>query len=253
MTIEEMKRIIALLALLALAGCGAGEFSGAGGGMLAVRVRHAASFNPNIEHGRIEMYRVTVDGEGMERPIVATFDGNAEEGIVSGVPTGDNRTVAVEAVNPNDAVIRAGEAFGVKVNGGVTEVPVDMEAVPIFTNIASGNTIDNTRLVFKLFSDPSNPVEVLEYEGDEQTALVDASTNLSEIYLDQSTGLGKFAPLPIRPGKREFEVRDMLTGRSHRAIVLMIDGTHRRPAPLVSTTAVGEGLSGCSAPWCAAL
>ena len=252
MTVEEMKRILALLALLALAGCGLDQSGGLGGGALAIKVTHARSFDPDTEHGRIERFRVAVSGEGIESPITAFFDGSAEEGIVSGVPTGKGRTVEVDAINPNEVVIRAGEAEGVKVDGGVNEVDVDMEAVPIFMNIASGNTIDNTRLVFKIFSDPTNPVEVREMADGVERALVDAATSVSEIRLDQSTGTGRFAPALIDPGRREFEVKDMVTGRSHRVSVLVLDGTLRRPAPLVSAAATGDEGSSCSAPWCAA-
>ncbi|MBN1282868.1 MAG: hypothetical protein JXA24_03755 [Proteobacteria bacterium] len=251
MTAEEMKRILALLALLALAGCGADPWQGSGGGALAVTVKNAASFDPAAEHGRIVSYRVSVSGEGIEEPIVALFDGGADGGVVAGVPVGEGRTVAVEAVNPNEAVIRAGESFGVKVGGGLTEVEVEMEAVPIFTNIAEGNAVDNTRLLFRIFSDPSNPVVVHEISHGADTALVDASTSLAELYLDESTGMGRFAPALMEPGRRSFEVRDLVSGRSSAASVLVLDGTRRRPAPLVAATGAERDVVLCSAPWCA--
>jgi len=250
MNSEEIKRILTLLALLALVGCAAPS-GDSGGGAIAIKVTNAASFDPSAEHGRIEMYRVTVTGEGIDAPVIAEFSSEVEEGVVSGISTGDGRTVAVEAVNPNGVSIRAGEAFDVEVGGGITEVTVTMEAVPIFTNVAEGNTIDNTRLVFKIFSDPANPVAVREYSGESMRALIDASTSLTEIHLDLSTGMGKFAPALMDPGVRDFAAVDLVTGRTHRVKVLVVDGAGRRPAPLVSATGADERFYGCSAPWCA--
>ncbi len=248
MDAKEMKRIILLLSLLALAGCGLGE--GGQGSGVAVRVTKAASFDPSIEHGRIERYVVSISGEGIDAPITGEFPGDTEEGVVEGVPAGGDRTVEVRAMNPNGVAIRGGEAFGVSVGGGITEVSIELESIPIFTNIADGNTIDNTRLVFRIFSDPANPVIVEEADGP-ASPLVDASRGVPELYLDESTGMGTVAPGLIEPGEHSFAVRDAVTGRSHAVDVRLVDGTGRRPAPLVSAAATEAGIGACSAPVCA--
>lgn len=248
MTIQEMKRILILLSLLALAGCSGGNMSG--GGMIALKVMSAGGFSSNAEHGRIEKYRVTVTGEGIEAPIEAEFPGDAEEGVVGDIPIGNDRTVEVRALNPNDVAIREGEAHEVKVGGGTTEVSITLEAVPIFTNIAAGNTIENTRLVFKIFSDPANPVIVEEIIGAEVSPMIDASTNLAEIHLDESTGLGRIAPVLMEPGKRVFAVRDLVTGRTHKVDVTVVDGTGRRPAPIVAGGIADANVMSCSAFAC---
>lgn len=251
MDMNELKRILFLLGLLALAGCGAQGSDGASGNGIAIKVMSAKSFNPGIEHGRIEAYRVTITGDGISPSITAEFEGDATEGVIDDVPTGEDRTVSVTAINPNDIGIRAGEAEGVKVGGGLTEVSVKLEAVPIFTNVATGNTIDNTRLVFKIFSDPQNPIVVEELGHAGVSPLIDASSNVSELYLDESTGMGRLAPLLMEPGKRRFVVRDIVTGRSHEVSVRIVDGTGARPAPMVSSTDIRAGASRCVAPMCA--
>jgi hypothetical protein len=248
MTREEMKRILILLTLLALAGCG-GNMSGGSG--IALKVMSVGGFSSNAEHGRIDKYRVTVTGEGIESPIEAEFPGDAEEGVIQDIPTGEDRTVEVRALNPNEVAIREGEAYEVKVGGGITEVPITLEAVPIFTNIAAGNTVENTRLVFKVFSDPINPVIVEEQIGAGFTPMIDASTSLAELYLDQSTGLGRIAPALMEPGERVFAVRDLVTGRMHRAGVTLVDGTGRRPAPIVPGGVADANVMSCSAFACA--
>lgn len=250
MDVEEMRRIIYLLALLALAGCGA-PLDGADGGGLAVRVKSAAAFDTTIEHGRVVSYRVIVEGEGIDVPIAAEFPGDAEEGVIEGVPAGEGRTVRVEAINGNGARIREGEAFGVRVGGGMNQVEVVLEAVPIFTNLAQGNAVENTRLVFKVFSDPANPVIVEEGSGGGVTALIDAATNVAELYLDQSTGTGRLAPVLMEPGERTFSVRDAVTGRSNSVGVRVVDGTAARPAPLVSLGIAEGDYFGCGGSNCA--
>ncbi len=247
-----MKRMILYIIFIALlAGCGENSDEMATGGMLALKVIKASNFNPAIDHSIIQSYRVSISGQGIDPPIVAEFEGGATEGVIEGVHTGKGRTVTVEATNANGAVIHAGEAFDVKVSGGITEVPVRLESVPIFTNIADGNTIDNTRLVFKVFSDPKNPIAIEERAEDESMALIDASTNSEEIYLDESTGMGRLAPAVMEPGERTFVVKDLITGRLSMAKVLLVDGTGRRPAPTVTAAFSGPGVRACSSPLCA--
>lgn len=239
MDAERIKRLLALLALLALAGCGGGEF-GQGGGALAIKVTGAQSFNPNIDHGVIDRYRVTVEGTDIEKPVVAEFEGHAEEGIVEGVPRGDDRLVSVKAINLNGVVIRAGESPGVHVGGGITDVDVALEAVPIFTNLASGNVVENTRLVMRIFADPAHPVAVEDVFGPSPEVLADASSGLSQIYTDRSTGRGMLVPALLPPGEHRFVIRDVLTDRSSQVSVLLLPGADRRPAPFVAAGSTGR-------------
>jgi hypothetical protein len=234
-----------LLILLAAAGCGGKGGAAPGEGSLAVAISGARSFNPNIEHGKIAKYVVTIAGEGIASPIVAEFSGDAAEAVIDGVPTGEGRTVVVTAHNPNDATIRAGEAYNVEVDGDLTEVPVAMQAVPIFTNIADGATVDNTRLVFKVFADPAHPAAIEERGESERQVLVDASTSSPQVVLDLATGLGRHAPALIAPGEHRFAIVDLATGRESEAAVLLVDGTGRRPAPIVSAAMAMPRVRAC--------
>lgn len=223
---------------IAIAGCGSapqGE-----GGAIAVEVIGAQSFNPRIAPGGIERFAVMIEGPGIATPLTAEFPGDAAGGIIEGVPVGSGRIIAVQAINANGAAIRAGEAHGVEVDDGLTNVAVELEAVPIFTNIADGAFIDNTRLVFRLFSDPAHGV-VIDGEANGMTeALADASTGAVEIQLDASTGLGRCAPTPLPPGEYRFTVRDAVTGRSSVATVRLLDGSRQRGAPFVTAAQSGS-------------
>lgn len=199
-----------------------------------MKVIGAKGFNPRIAPGRVERYAVKIEGPGIASPIVAEFPGDAESGLVEGVPVGDGRVVSVTAMNANAATILAGETPGVEVDDGLTTVEIALEAVPIFTNLADGAAVDNTRLVFRLFSDPAHPVVVEEMGGGDAAALADASTGGTEIALDASTGLGVLAPVPLAPGDHRFSVRDVATGRSSSAEVRLLDGARRKGAPFVA-------------------
>jgi hypothetical protein len=204
-------------------------------GVLKLAVTGSKSFNPKIDHGRIVTYRVTLSGDGIDPPIVATFDGGATEGVIDGIPTGSNRQIAVDAINPNDLTIRQGEKADVTVEGGKTaDVEVNMEEVPIFTNVTEGSIIENTRLIFQIFSDPTNHVVVEDISNDASAALADISTMATEISLDTSTGLGRMAPALQPTGEHKYKVSDVNTGRSSVVTVKILDGTKRKGAPFVA-------------------
>ena len=240
-----MKNIIIILInLIFLTSCGGSSLSMGDGGALKLIVKGAVSFNPNVEHGKIVSYRVTVKGLGMPAPVVAEFSGDAAEGVVTGIPIGEDREVIVEAINPNDLVIRQGEKQNVEIESGkVAEAEIILEPVPIFANIADGNTINNTRLIFSIFSDPSGHVVVEEITNNISAALVNASTSMPEVNLDAVTGLGKMAPEIQPPGQHSYQVKDLNTGRSSIINVVLVDGSKRKAAPFFAAGELGFNFS----------
>lgn len=223
--------------LIFLVSCGGGSGSNASSicdgkcGVVGLVVRSAKSFNPGTEHGRIVSYRVTITGDGIASPIVAEFDGTATEGRIDGVPVGSDRQVAVDAVNPKGLVIRQGET-PVDIEGdGVANAEVTLESVPIFANIADGNIIDNTRLIFQLFAEPSGDIVVEDVTGGSSLALADASAADTAVNLDASTGMGRLSPVLQATGQHRYQVRNIVTGRSSVITVDVADGTKRRGAP----------------------
>lgn len=239
MSDAEVKRILAILGLMAIAGCGGdaslGDRPGGGGGMLTLRLDGAKAFDPSIAAARIEGWGVRIEGEGIEDAIVALFPGDAAEGVIEDVPEGRGRRISVEAFNVNGAVVRAGEAAGVAVEG-MTDVAIQLESVPVFVNVADGGAVDNTRLVLRLLSDPAHMVAVEDSGG---RPVADADTNADIVSLDAATGLGRLAPRLLPPGPHTFVARDLANGRTARVDVNLLDGTKRRGAPLAS--AVGAG------------
>jgi len=215
--------------------CGGGDSSYLNTGSIQATVTNSKSFNPNISHGRIGRYKMTVTGSDFEMPVVAYFDGASKSGTVDGVPVGRGRTIKVEAINSNNQTVRGGEAYDLQIGKNqVTEADVNMDPVPIFTNVANGNVIPNTRLKMQVYSDPNDPVVIEDNCDGDLSLMLDVSTGDTEIFPNPSTGLAQFRPPLVLAGAHEFTVKSSLTGRSTTVRVRVTDGEKNSPAPLYS-------------------
>lgn len=232
-----------LIFIFTSCGSGGGAFSSAENAIV-VSISNSKSFDPNIEHSRILKYRVVVEGDGIAEPIEAEFPGDAEEGVIENVPAGSGRMVKVSALNANEKVIRAGEACCVQVGEGIADVSVDLESVPIFTNLKDDASVDNTRLVFRIFSDAGEAVAVENAGSGNGAAVADANTGIPEVMFDNSTGLGSIAPVVMPAGEYKFRVKNLKSGRGSEIAVHLLDGERKRPAPFFAS---GFSSSGASA------
>lgn len=207
---------------------------GSGSGKVALAISGAKSFNPSITPGQIVQYEITVSGEGFD-PVKTVIPGDATEATVEGIPTGAHRMVHVAAVNPNQQKIREGEATDVEVpDDAVTEVPITLQAVPVITNVAEGAYVANTRLRFRIYSDPASLVELTSATGETSVALTDVVENRPAVATDAATGLATFVPPKLAPGDYLLTVRDAKTGRKSQVTVVVTDGGRERAAPLKS-------------------
>jgi len=237
-----MSSVILLFAILMIASCGGNSgssnsstYSSNNTGTIKAIVTGSKSFNPNISHGKIVKYKITITGEGIEAPVVAEIDGTADSGTVEGVPSGDERTVRVEAINPNELSIRDGEVSGVHVSSGETEdVEITLESVPVFANIKSGASIPNTRFIVRVFSDPKDPVMVEDEFGGSIAAMTDVSTSGIEISPNVVTGIASISPALLSVGEHSLTAKNYRTNRSSNVIVRIIDGTKQKGAPFFS-------------------
>ncbi len=232
----KLEHFIILVMLSLFVGCGSpGSGKGVEGeGVLSIKVSGIPSFDANIEHGMIDMYRITISDSDIEGNIVAEFSGDADEGVVEGVPTGRGRQIVVEAINQNGEIVRIGEVYDVDVGSGMNDVEVWLDSVPVFANLRDGGVVQNTRLRIRLFSDPSHSVIVDAISDGETSTMTDVSSNLSEIYSDESTWQGSLSPGLLAPGEFSFMARDLTIGRGADISLTLIDGDDAKPAPLFS-------------------
>lgn len=239
---DKYERIIVLLTtacLLTACGGGAGvptmvTSPGTGSGQVALIITGAKSFNPSITPGQITQYEITVSGEGFD-PVKTVVAGDATEATITGIPTGVHRMVHVAAVNPNQQMIREGEATDVEIpSDSVAEVPIVMQAVPVITNVADGAYVPNTRLRFSIYSDPASLVELTSGTGETSAVLTDVVENRPTVATDATTGVAAFVPPKLAPGDYLLTVRDSKTGRKSQVNIVVTDGSRERAAPLKS-------------------
>lgn len=241
-----LLNIIVLFVVAGIAGCADGhrvtlsECSDGSCGDVRLVVYGSKSPAALSPHGKVKVYRVSITGPGLEGRLMADFPGDADEGVIENIPAGDDRLIVVQALNGQDLKIREGETDGVRIPGGsMAEVDVVLEAVPIFVNLRDGAIIENTRLIFQIYSESSVPAVIEDVFDEASRVLADASTNVPEISVDRATGLGRMAPSVLDPGTHTFTVSDAATGRSNVVSVRLLDGSTRKPAPLLAGSDVG--------------
>lgn len=206
-------------------------FTAQGGGLL-LSVKGAE--NAQLSGKRaVARYRITVSGPGISEPLQREIEGSAAEAVIDGIPAGESRVIALEAINADGTIVRSGEALGIAIFGGeMTSAEVHLAAHPLVLNINDGNAIENTRLILRIASDPGDSIAIQSESasGDEQ--LIDASTSLPTFALDSSSGEGTFAPALIAPGTYRLTVRSLSTDKSTTVNFVVLDGWRRRGAPL---------------------
>ncbi len=238
-----MKRgISSLFMILFFASCGAGGGNAhSGGGSVGLKiVGHEASDAELTDYLPSE-YVVTITGDGIEAGITAKFDGDVSEGSIDAVPAGDDRTVAVEAVNARGVKIKSGAAHGVAVGDGQTDIEVEMKYHPIFANLADGGTVENTRFMMKVLADPSSFVRVAAQRIDDQNAsefsISDEPTADDLFQADEVSWGFAVSPPIMEPGRYRFSAIDDISALYSSVEIRIVDGRGLIPAPLVGLTA----------------
>ncbi len=220
----QSRFIIILFSFAFLIAC-----SGSGGGgarvngkNLSLTVSGSRSFNPNIPSGQISYYQMTLTAADLATPFVAKFDGSAESAQMLGVPTGTDRTLLIEAINPNGLVIRRGKKEGVSIVGGQsTAVDIVMNSVPIFTNISNNSKVAGNRLQFDIFGEPNSKLQVSEVTADGNTSISDSVNDSA--WVDTSNVQGAFSvdPAAFSYGLHTFEVCDEETHESSQVEMML--------------------------------
>jgi len=228
--------------LMPILSCGSGNSRQgvSSGGVIKLNIKSDEIYSGEMDIGKPASYHVEIANGDSDAPIVGEFSGDAKEGVIKGVPIGVGKIITVSAKNGKGQIIRNGIAKGIKILSGINDVDVDIKSVPIFTNISDGSVVDNTRLVFRIFSEPNHDVSI-EDVSNGNAALPDISTGRSDVQSDISTWMASLSP-PLPPaGKHTFRVKDLSNGEYSEVSVKLLDGTRMRPAPLMSASASKKG------------
>ncbi|MDO8518920.1 MAG: hypothetical protein Q7T11_02005 [Deltaproteobacteria bacterium] len=224
-----MRKTFLILALLA-ASCD----SGGNGEMtfqsknLALTVTNSRSFNPDIIHGKIDHYQITVTGTDLNIPFTTRIAGESASATMMGIPTGTDRTITIEAFNPNSLVIRRGKKEGVSIiPGQFSHVEIAMLTVPIFTNVADRGAVSNSRLDFEVFGEPDSKLGIYEMDGEEEAAALADFTGRTLLNTKDDEGLFIHSPGNLSQGLHAFKVADMETGESSSVRLTVYEATTR--------------------------
>jgi hypothetical protein len=166
---------------------------------------------------------------------VREFSGDTSEGVINDVPTGGDRQVFVEARNENSRVIFEGERSEVRVSGGMNDVEMSLEQVPIFANLYDGSVVHNGRLRLEIFSEPDVPLVIVRSGAGGESAVVDAAASTAEFSTSASSWMASVSPVNIPEGRQFFTITNLTNGRSS-SIELRVVGSSGIPAPLAAAS-----------------
>lgn len=233
-----MKIKILFFLLFLFAACsGGGEGDvGISGRNLAITAINSRSFNPDVVYGQIDYYQLKVTAPDLKIPFVARFGGGVDSAKMAAIPTGADRTLTIEAFNPNGMVIRRGKKEGVSIiPGEYSHVEIVMHSVPIFTNVADKSAVCSTSMEFKVFGEPGSRLEILEKVGrDAEEPVKDRATSRALVNTAPEDGLFEHLPEKLELGVHAFVVRDMDSEESSAVTLTLYQATVRPGIALVS-------------------
>lgn len=237
----RFNKFIPVLFLLAACSEG-GENAGYGNKNLAITISGSQSFNTKVVHGEIDYYQITVSSPDIDRPIVQKIDGKSKNASLVGIPSGENYTVTVEAINPNGMTIRRGKKEGVTVETGqFSKVDLAMVSVPIFINVTNQSAITGNRLVFKIFAEPESHLQIWRGKTEADTILTEEGSGLA--FVDTTTnkdGLYAFDPGVLDYGVHTCRLEDIDSGEASQILMTLYEPTIRPGVGLVSAGKVGS-------------
>lgn len=225
-----MKKIYCLAFLVVATNCGSSDNSmNLEGPHIALSVKQSKSHNPQISHGQIDHYTLTVTAPDLKIPFTHVFGGDAETGKITDIPIGSKRTLTMEAVNINQQVIRRGRAEGIDIVPGMfSTVEIVMHTVPIFVDIKDKSAVADRRLQFKLFGEAGSELGLVEeVNSAEAKNLVDQNTGRAAIDTSNREGLFTFTPQTMNQGLHFFKVLDVKNGEESTLAVSLYEQTVR--------------------------
>lgn len=261
-TVSLKKSLVLLLSLasIPIAGCGGSEE-----GWISLEVRNsrapaglaALSVGPTSSNKLIGVtrFKVTVTGVGIPAPIEVSADGSAAGMQIDGIPSGEGRSVLIEALNQEGTVIRRRKIDGIEVVPEVvTPVRTSLNTIPLIMNLRPGSVVLSRNLKLIGFGEPGTSIRIDAATSSESVPLNRSAGPASLVVSPAaSTGLFEFTP-PANTllGKQTITLTDEASGESSSIGIYVVRGGNR-PGHRINTAAayrpiatVGTGLGGRS-------
>lgn len=203
-------------------------------------------FNPNIDHGVVQYYKVTIVSQNQPQPLVQYFRAGTEKAEFLGFPHGDVLQVTIDIVNANGMVVRRGRSQEIVIQKGqILPVEIFVNNVPIFANVKNGATVIHNRFLPKIFA-PGEITFQLEDEFSNQVYLLqdEFSQDFSfSISTDIPTSIRPIFIKTLEPGFHGLTVEDPATEERTEIEIQVVAGTNRKVLPTTAGAYVGSMVS----------
>lgn len=233
---RRMNRHSILLGLMVMVGCGAGSVDiGHDGthGQLKVALPSTSDF-PSVM--AIREYRVTISADDMPEPLVATSPVETSTSVtIPNIPAGSSRHLVVAALNSAGQTVREGEALLDIVAGQTAKADIDLDVVPVVTNLINGAYRPKDRLWLDVLTDPDQTFGVEVLDATASIALADLATQTTTVKVDSQFGRRRFYLPPLSAGRHTLRISDPASGRS--SLVELVVGS--TPTEAVSLSSGG--------------
>lgn len=206
---------------------------------IALTVTGSMSLNDSVPEGRIDFYRITLTAPDLVVPILKEVRDTSSRLSLDGIPTGKDRRLAIEALNPFGQVIRRGVKEGISIEAGsYSSIHLVMRTVPILINLRPDAVVHSRRLLFKTLAEPGHGL-ILGLKSDDEDCepILNQLTQTYAIDTSAPDGLFQHDPEPLADGRYCFCLRDQETGEISELTATVMQDTVR---PGLSLTPLGH-------------
>lgn len=212
-----MKYVLVSILLMAIMSCGS-QGGHQNVGYLGLTFQEEQEFDPNLDHGRIDNFKIIIQGDTLNADIVKYYSGSTKSIQLDGLEANSKINITVEAINENGFVIRRGYAENIEITANaVSEAVVSIFNVPIFTNIKPEGYINLNRFVPRVFAPGEITFQISDTFGAATTSLSDQVTENVTMSISEEQFPNQMAPVYIsklQAGEHGFQIRDPDTGES---------------------------------------
>ena len=220
-------------------GCGQG---GGAQGYLQLFLKAQQAFNPNIDHGVVQYYKVTITSENQSQPLVHYFRAGTEKAKFLGFPHGEVLQVTIDIINANGIVVRRGRSQEIVIQKGeVLPVEIFVNNVPIFANVKNGATVVHNRFLPKIFAPGEITFQLQDEFSDQVHLLQDEFTQDFSFSISPNiaTSIRPIFIQSLEPGVHGLIVEDPETKEKTEIEIQVIEGTNRKVLPTTAGGYVG--------------
>ncbi|MBF0106345.1 MAG: hypothetical protein HQM16_13590 [Deltaproteobacteria bacterium] len=234
-----LKIIFGLCVVLAIFSCGAEKQGDSIPQLrLVFKGETGGDFDPDIDHGQIDKFKITISGDGFKTPRVSYFPSDVSTIEINDLPTGEDVSVKAEAINYNGYTIKRGVSEPVTIVGGKTATAqITVHHVPIFANVKDGATIKLERFIPKIFATGEMDVELTDAVGTgEPLVLEDIVSGAINFSVSPATG-AVVKPVFIQALSRGLHTLTVIDRETHEKTQIAVNAINASTnKPLITTS-----------------